>query len=52
MTIEYLIALEDGTTVVSGTFDAEDPAQRARFARRAMQAWEDGHAVITRKVVR
>lgn len=52
MTIEYLIALEDGTTIISGKFDAEDPVARSRFARRAKEAWEDGHAVITRKVVR
>lgn len=46
--ISYLICREDGTRVISGVFDADDYTQRSRFAKRAAEAWKDGHAVITK----
>lgn len=48
MTIKYLIATEDGREISSGEFNSEDRDAQRRFARRAKQAWEDGHAVITK----
>jgi len=50
MIIEYLIARADGSKVISGRFNADDRIAQGRFARRAREAWADGHAVITKAI--
>ena len=49
MIIEYIIANDRGDHIAKSTFDDSNSAQRRQFALRAKVAWEDGHAVITRR---
>ena len=49
MIIEYIIANDRGDHLAKSTFDNRNSAQRRQFALRARVAWEDGHAVITRR---
>lgn len=50
MMIEWLVMDEGGRDVASGSFHDGSPRGRNRFATRMREAWEDGHAVISRKV--
>lgn len=50
MMIEWLVTDGDGREVASGKFHDGSPRGRNRFATRMRQAWEDGHAVISRQL--